>query len=254
MVVISPIFPEPILKIDCEERKESFLVVSDLHLGFISKYHQKGVFINYKEHQNEMMDKIISIGKKNNCSNLIILGDLKDSIGYPNKEERSIIPDFLKNISSSFDVYFVPGNHDGSVLNIIPESVVTYSSSGMLLEDCILHHGHVMPKKVPSSIKKMVMGHVHPIFNKSHSLIHGERIWIFMKVDKGKVFGNKNSLLSIMIIPTYNKIYYSNPLSSNKKSISPLINKILKEDAIIQSFIFTLDGDIVGDISDLDLR
>lgn len=250
MVIISPIFPEPVLKLESEERRESYLVISDLHLGFISKYKKHGVFFDYNKYLTETANQIITIGKKNGCSNLIILGDLKDNIGYIDKDEWSIIPDFFNNILPVFDVYFVPGNHDSNIIKVIPEKVTTFSSSGMLLEDCLLHHGHVMQKKIPFSVKKMIMGHIHPIFNKNYSLLHGKRIWIFMKVDKEKLFGSKNQTLSIIVVPTFNKIYYSNILKKKNKSVSPLINKILKDNACIQSFVFTLNGEIVGDIYD----
>ncbi len=254
MVIISPLFPKPVLKIECEEKNESFLVISDLHLGLLSKYNRSGVFIDHKKYTTEITNDIISLGKKNDCSNIIILGDLKDSIGIPTNEELSVIPEFFKDVLSNFDVYFIPGNHDGWISKIVPENVMTYTSNGMLLEDCLLLHGHSMPKKFPSSVRKLIMGHIHPIFNKSSSLIHGERVWIFMKVDNEKLFGYKNQILSIIIIPTFNKIYYPTTLNRKNKSISPILNKILKNMAIKQSFGFTLNGEIVGDLFDLNLQ
>jgi metallophosphoesterase superfamily enzyme len=118
----------------------------------------------------------------------------------------------------------------------------------MVLDDTLLIHGHTIPSSSRASIKRLIMGHIHPVFFKHGSIINGQRVWIYLKVRKETIFPYTEGTLEIMIIPTFNKYLYTTKELRYRKTISPIINKVLKNNGILLSMIFALDGSIIGDI------
>ena len=86
------------------------------------------------------------------------------------------------------------------------------------------------------------MGHVHPVFFQEESLINSERVWASIKCEKQKIFPTKSGELELIILPSFNRYFYTTQKKFYKKSISPIIEKI----NVIQAKIVTLDGTIIG--------
>jgi metallophosphoesterase superfamily enzyme len=120
------------------------------------------------------------------------------------------------------------------------------SVKGMVMGETLLAHGHTMPSSARSSIKRIVMGHIHPVFSRCNSVINGRRIWLYLKVKREKIFPGTVGTLDIIIVPSFNKDV---PMIHKryKKSISPIINRALEHNAIEQAMAVTLDGSIVAD-------
>ncbi|NOJ28508.1 MAG: metallophosphoesterase, partial [Nitrososphaera sp.] len=56
--------------------------------------------------------------------------------------------------------------------------------------------------------------------------------------------------LEIIIVPSFNKYLYFSGEKSHRKSLSPIISRILDDsDSVSKCIIATLDGSIVGDES-----
>jgi metallophosphoesterase superfamily enzyme len=96
------------------------------------------------------------------------------------------------------------------------------------------------------------MGHIHPFFNNSNSVIHGKRLWIYLKIKKESIFGLKTKgTIEIIIVPTFNKYFYSLRYPKESRSISPLIRQLLKKDAILSGLLFTLEGSLISEIHEI---
>ena len=122
----------------------------------------------------------------------------------------------------------------------------------MIFDDILLIHGHTIPEKTKSNINKIIMGHIHPIFNNSNSVVHGKRLWIYLKIKKESIFGLKTKgTIEIIIVPTFNKYFYSLRYHKESRSISPLIRQLLKKDAILSGLLFTLEGSLIGEIQEI---
>jgi metallophosphoesterase superfamily enzyme len=106
-----------------------------------------------------------------------------------------------------------------------------------------------MPSENFAHVKKIVMGHIHPVFFQKESIINGERVWISIKADKGQIFPSESGEIEIIVIPSFNKYFYATNKKKYKKSISPIIEKIKK---VSSARIVTLDGTIIGDETVLD--
>ena len=249
VVNVRALHPHPALLLDgiWNGKEHKYIAISDLHIGFESALYTKGISMDSSLLLREMIREISDLIKFHQVDGVVLLGDLKNTIGSISKQEWNWIPQFFKSLSDNVDVYLVPGNHDGSIGFLTPHKVNMVSTKGMVLdEDTLLIHGHTMPSHIRSSIKRIVMGHIHPIFQKSTSVISGQRLWIYLKVKRENMFLGVEGILDIIVLPTFNKYLFAAPERRSRRPISPLIKKALNGNAVQQAMIVTLDGSIVG--------
>ena len=226
------------------ERKS--LVLTDLHIGFENEFGRKKIVLGKNKTILETVDVVNKIIKLESPDTLILLGDIKSSIQNISTNEWDDVPYFFKNIEQNLETILVPGNHDGNIDKLITNNVSLTSPNGVVIDDVLLTHGHAMPTSNFSYVSKIVMGHVHPVFFETDSLLNGQRVWITMKIQKEQIFSHSNGVIEITIVPSFNKFFYSSQKKFYKKSISPIIHKI---NDVISARILTLDGTIIGDES-----
>ena len=227
-----------------EETKKS-LVITDLHLGFESNLSLNNVFLGKNKTVIEITKEIEKIIKKTKPDSLILLGDVKSGIKSITKTEWETVPIFFERINKLIDTILVPGNHDANIEKLIPNGITLASSKGIIIDDILLTHGHTMPSENFSQVNTIVMGHVHPVFFQEDSLINGERVWVSIKCKKQKIFSSKSGELEIIILPSFNRYFYTTQKKFYKKSIAPILEKM----DVLQAKIVTLDGTIIGNES-----
>ena len=226
------------------EGKNKNLVITDLHIGFEGNLASNNIFVGKNTTIQETTDEVLDIIDSSKPDSLILLGDIKSSIRSISKSEWDDIPKFLKKMKEKVDTIIVPGNHDANIQKLIPDEITLISSTGLVIENTLLTHGHTMPSENFSHVNKIIMGHVHPVFFQEESVLNGQRVWVSMKIEKQKIFPSSSGELEITIIPSFNKYLFATHKTKYKKSISPIIEKI-KEYSTVK--IVTLDGTIIGD-------
>jgi uncharacterized protein len=249
MVSIRPLYPHPALLLEEEKTgiKHTYLVVSDLHIGLESELNLRGVSVDSKYSLNMMLEELCDLIKSNQLDGVILLGDVKCAIRSISKQEWNQVPEFFRILSGHASIYVVPGNHDTYVRFLVPQNINIMSAKGMVVEETLLAHGHTMPSSVRAAIKRIVMGHIHPVFSRCNSVINGRRIWLYLKVKKKMIFPGGVGTLDIVIVPSFNKDVPTIIHRRDVKSISPIINRALRYNAIEQALAVTLDGSIVAD-------
>ncbi len=230
------------------EGKKKSLVVTDIHIGFENSMASNKIFIGKNSTINESIQELSKIIDSEKPDSVILLGDIKSSIKNISKNEWDEVPLFFKKIREKCDVILIPGNHDTDIQRLIPDNISMISSTGMVEENILLTHGHIMPSENFSHVDKIIMGHIHPVFFQEDSIINGQMVWVSIKTEKENIFPNKSGEIEITIIPSFNKYFYATHRKQYKKSISPIINKI-KE--ISKARIITLDGTIIGNESNI---
>ena len=234
---IIPRYPALIIESD----KKS-LVITDLHLGFENALSFNNVFLGKNKTVTEITKEIELIINKTKPDSLILLGDVKSGINFITKTEWEVVPVFFENITKLIDITLVPGNHDANIEKLIPNEITLAGSKGIIIDDILLTHGHTMPSENFSQINTIIMGHIHPVFFQEESLINGERVWVSIKCKKQEIFPSKSGELELIILPSFNRYFYTTQKKFYKKSISPIIEKM----DVIQAKIVTLDGTIIG--------
>ena len=74
-------------------RKEKILVVGDLHIGLNLRYRSEG--IHFQEATRRMADSLLSAYRKSGARCIVLLGDVKDSIGSPGFAEYRELKTFF---------------------------------------------------------------------------------------------------------------------------------------------------------------
>ena len=229
--------------------QKKHLVVTDLHIGFESSFISNEVFIGKNTTVNEMIDELSEIIDSEKPDSVVLLGDVKSSIKNISKSEWNDVPLFFENIKKKCNVILIPGNHDANIQRLVPDDISLISSTGMVEENILFTHGHTMPSENFAHVKKIIMGHIHPVFFQEESIVNGQRVWISIKADKEQIFPSESGEIEIIIVPSFNKYFYATNKKKYKKSISPIIEKLKQ---VSSARIVTLDGTIIGDETILD--
>jgi metallophosphoesterase superfamily enzyme len=272
MINVIPLYPYPILMIE-DSNKEKYIVIADIHVGYEEKIIKKGIFIDSKENVDEIINILLDIEYREKIKNLIILGDLKSSINIITRSEWNNIPYFLNELSKLFNIFIIPGNHDGNISHLISnDNILLMSIKGMEFDNILLTHGHAMPK-IGKNIEKIITGHLHPILIKEGNIINGQRVWIRIILksknkerkedenNQNKRHVQRDKKIEFIIIPHFNKyINHSSSISlenkqrkKNLKSRLPLLNHFIKKKGwkIDKVFVISLDGSIIGSENEL---
>jgi len=231
------------------EGERKYIVISDLHLGFEGSFATNEIFIGKNTTVNETIEELLEIIKQEKPDSVILLGDIKSSIKNISKTEWNEVPLFFNRIKEKCQIFLIPGNHDAGIARLVPDEISMISSVGMVAEDILFTHGHRIPSENFSNVKKIVMGHVHPVFFQKDSIVNGQQVWISVRTNKENIFPSKSGEIEITIVPSFNKYFYATNKKKYKKSISPIIEKIKP---VSSARIVTLDGIIIGDESILD--
>lgn len=242
MVITRLVQSQPALIL--EDRK-IYLVVTDLHIGFENRLVANDIHIDPKEIISETVQNLEKIIESEKPDSLVLLGDVKSSVKSISKTEWNAVPRFFE-IGKKIETIVIPGNHDGNIQKLVPDWVTISSSLGLVIGDTLLTHGHVMPSENLSRINRIVMGHIHPVYFHEGSVLDGQRVWISIKAEKSQIFPSTTGDIEIIIVPSFNKHFYSTFKRSYKRSISPIINAIKTPK---YAKIVTLDGSIIGNES-----
>ena len=237
---IRPLHPHAALLLE-DERK--YVAVTDLHIGLEAELLAKGVTM--PSLVPGMVSELLRLVERERADGVILLGDIKHTVGSISKQEWDDIPSFLRQLAAKADVYLVPGNHDSNIRHLVPASVNVISARGMTIGDTLLVHGHSMPSDLRSNVNRIVMGHVHPIFLKKGSVINGERVWIYMQARKSALF-SEEGMIEIVVVPSFNPHLYATGEKWYHKSISPIVIRLVQA-GVEKCIVATLDGSVVGD-------
>ncbi|MEW6604492.1 MAG: metallophosphoesterase [Thermoproteota archaeon] len=237
---VRPLHPHAALLLEDDHR---YVAVTDLHIGLEAELEGKGV--SMPSIALEMADELLRLVEQEQADGIILLGDIKHTVGSISRQEWDEIPTFLKRLAAKADVYLVPGNHDGNIRHLVPASVNSVSAKGMTIGDTLLVHGHAMPSDVRSNVARIVMGHVHPVFVKKGSVVHGQRVWIYMQARREALFPSAEGVVEVIVVPSFNPHLYATG-EHYRKSISPVITRVIQA-GVDRCIVATLDGSVVGD-------
>ena len=227
-----------------EDEGRKYITVSDLHIGLEADLLAKGITVS-PSLVSDMVAELLDLVQSEHADSIILLGDIKHTVGSISRQEWDAVPLFLNQLSAKTNVYLVPGNHDGNIRQLVPMNVSMITSKGMTLDDTLLMHGHSMPSDLRGHIKRIVMGHVHPVFLKKGSVINGERVWLYIQARKEDIFAEKG-MLDIIVVPTFNPYLYATGEKLYHKSFSPILTRVMQH-GVKKCIVVTLDGSIVGD-------
>ncbi len=258
------------------------MVIVDLHIGWEAALAERGIHV--PSQTPKILEKITQLIKNNKPTTLVVLGDVKHTIAKAEMEEWRDIPDFFEKIGEMVqEVQVIPGNHDGNLTPLLPESVEIFPSNGVVLfGDTGLFHGHTWPAPELLECQNLIIGHVHPIIVVRDPL--GFRItrqvWVKARCNGAelarsllkhlKIKGVKNPVDSLrdrfdvelrstqlLIMPSFNEFLGGksmNRKSRGKNATSKMfISPVLRSEGIDinNAELYLLDGTFLGSITQL---
>ncbi|MGI0091992.1 MAG: metallophosphoesterase [Nitrososphaerales archaeon] len=231
-----------------------YLIICDLHIGFEEKFRGSGVRI--QSNAESMISEVESIIETDGITDLVINGDIKSGIDRILESEWDNVPKFFSRILKKCRIFVIPGNHDGGLSNLLPEAVHLEDINGMLLSDTLILHGHTRPLIKFKECRRLIMGHIHPIFQKKGSPLSGRPVWAFLRISKKSIFRelleeqDSNSMIEVILMPAFNldlaSTGYVAETTRAERRVGPLVTELRQSE---QGVVITLEGEVIGDTS-----
>jgi putative SbcD/Mre11-related phosphoesterase len=231
---------------------EGTILVSDLHLGLEKELARKGFSV--PSYTMKMVERIRNISEAHRAKRLVVLGDVKHSVGKVEDIDWSVVPWFFDTMLDLFPaVEVVPGNHDGNIKTVLPQRVKLHPSDGAVIgeggKEVGVAHGHAWPSLKAMETRSMVIGHSHFTYEMRDNLgtRSRESVWVFARYDLRVMVekaGYKSRMRGegeLIVMPPFNKLVGGQPIN-RKKSFE--FGPVLSSGAISleKSDIFLLDG------------
>lgn len=233
--------PHPALLID--DKGVRYLIAADLHIGFEEKF--KAVGIKLHPSTQAMLNELTEICMKQRVDEIIIIGDVKFTIGRVSASERREIPIFLEQASRLAKITIIRGNHDGALSTILPRGAAIHPEPYKVIGDTCLLHGHTTLPDLPKRVTRVVMGHIHPTFLKEGSILSGRHVWLLLKVKRETLWSKQSGVIEIYVLPPFNReLSYTGFTGRTGKIISPILRRALK--GVCDALILTEEGEIIG--------
>ncbi len=216
------------------------LVVGDMHIGMERKYESTGIHFERAAETNA--NNILSACKESGAKSIIFLGDVKDSIGFPDKEEKEGIARFFY-LLKKYHIYIAKGNHDGHLIELFERLGINADiENEILMKDFAFMHGHTMPTTDALSKKYIVAAHGHFVIRIGST---SEKIFMLAK-RKRALDGAKNSRL--ILVPAFSNLIYGTNITMGTKKMIPMFrNRIFDFDS---AQVFGNDGRELGKAKD----
>lgn len=241
--------------------RKRYLIVSDLHIGFEEKFKRVGISI--ESNVGSMEEELEALIRKNKVTNLLIDGDVKSSTDRISKSEWENIPKLFSRLSSICEISVVPGNHDAGLNHLIPNEVELMDVNGVMLDQNLVMHGHTRPLPKFSDCKRLIIGHLHPIYQERGHPMSGQPVWVISRIQRKKIFenvletevseiqeSNLQDLLEVIIMPSFNKDLvvagFAGDAARQERKVAPILKELKTAD---DALVVTLNGEIIGDSS-----
>jgi uncharacterized protein len=227
---------------------KGYLVVGDLHIGAERKFIKKGVRLyNTVEH---ILENLKRLAQEFNTKNIVILGDVKDTVLYPEKTESDEVKSFFRGLSG-YNVTVTIGNHDPHLKEIVECNAV----EELIVGDFALMHGHKWPSDEAMKSKYILVGHNHVAvsFRDKNGAYYTQKAWLvsgFSLKSGIERYPDANKKIKLVVLPAFNDLIVGMPVNEvSEDNLSPLFrNKIFNYNL---SKVYSLRGDMLGTASSL---
>lgn len=270
-------FPALLLR----KKAERVLVVADLHIGWEAALAEKGIHV--PSQTQKTLSVMVQLIKSHKPTRLLFLGDVKHTVATAEWGEWQDIPDFFEAVGKMVDdIQVIPGNHDGNLKPLLPETVKILPSTGVVLwKNWGLFHGHTWPAPELLGCRALIIGHVHPVvaFRDPTGFRVTRQVWVRTECNSARLaksvlknlnvtgekpadllkerFNVKLRVSQLYIMPSFNSFLGGQTM--NKKDISKsagsemFIGPVLRYRSvnIDNAELYLLDGTFLGSINQL---
>ena len=231
---------------------ESTLLISDLHLGLEKEMAKKG--FSLPAYSIRMVERVKGIAESYKARRLMVLGDVKHSVGKVEDIDWGVVPWFFDTMLDLFEgVGVVPGNHDGNIKTVLPPRVSLYPSQGTVLGEgrgkIGVAHGHAWPSEDGIATRNLVIGHSHFTYELKDSLGARSRepVWVSTTYDVAELMaaaGYKSRMKGegkLTVMPPFNRLVGGQPINRSRSfEFGPVLSS--RSVSLERADIFLTDG------------
>jgi hypothetical protein len=257
------------------------LVIADLHIGWEVALAQEGVYI--PSQTPKIMSRLLRIVEKVKPTRLVFLGDVKHTVAKVELEEWRDIPDLFETLEKKVpEIQVVPGNHDGNLEPLLPETVTLLPATGVKIRNIGFFHGHAWPAPELLECQTLVMGHIHPtvVFRDPFGYRISAQVWVKVPCDKARLtksvlkalnvkegkspvetlktrFGVHPKTSRLLIMPCFNEFLGGRPVNragiDRKGRYREFAGPVLRSRGVNadKAEIHMLDGTFLGSVAQL---
>ncbi len=241
------VYGEPALVLDADKR--TWLVIGDVHLGIERKLSSRGVKLyDLWEH---MASKILSIASEFSATGLIMLGDIKDSILYPESWEQREIKSFFKSLES-LEVIALRGNHDAHIDELLGIQI----KDELALDDFGLFHGNRWPSPEIMSKRTIITGHNHAAvrITDENGGIYSEKAWIIANImrSNARKFYENPKAKRLLVMPAFNPLITGFAIGTERTD-EENINPLFRNDVFSyrNAKVYSIYGNYIGTVESI---
>jgi putative SbcD/Mre11-related phosphoesterase len=230
------------------------IVIGDVHVGLEQELARKGLTL--PDQTMGMRARVEALLAEHAAERLIVLGDLKETIGRSSSADIARLRQFVRDLPCQVDL--VPGNHDADLEWLGIENVRMQPATGMKVGDVALTHGHVWPAEGIMDAKVLVTSHNHPMLGLRDELgkLHKEPCWVrgpFRKAARER-YPMLRKGAHFVIMPAFNELLGGHainapPREGEKEGLGPMSRNGLFD--LDKATIWTLDGIEMGTVKSL---
>jgi uncharacterized protein len=215
------VYDEPALVM--ESGRSKYLVIGDLHIGMEIGFSKKGIHLfNATE---RMSDRIIKIMKEFSLNDIIILGDVKNSILYPETSEIRLLKEFFEQLKE-FNIKIVSGNHDAHLDKIIEHEV----EKELIIGNFGFMHGNRKPSEEMMTLDYIISAHDHIAvrISEPNGAFYDQKAWALYELNKEKAqsaYEKFNASIKLISMPAFNDLIIGTPVEkSPREKLNPLLS------------------------------
>jgi uncharacterized protein len=215
------IYDEPALVANVKGKE--YLVIADLHIGMELELSKKGVHLFNAT--DKLVERIKNIMKEFSLHDIIILGDVKQSILYPEIAEIKLLKKFFRELDG-FEIKIVAGNHDAHLSEIIGHEV----TKELIIGEFGFVHGNRKPSVEMMVLDYIISAHEHiavRITEKSGAY-YEQKAWALYDINKKEASANYekfNDKIRLVSMPAFNDLIMGTTIDKKSKSrLNPLLS------------------------------
>ncbi|MGI0133926.1 MAG: metallophosphoesterase, partial [Candidatus Micrarchaeaceae archaeon] len=177
--------------------KKRYLVVGDMHIGLEREFSKRGIHV--PNSAELMAGRIKRIMSENSLSRIIILGDIKNSILFPDAYDARSIKSFFSELSG-FGLTVVAGNHDAHLAEIVDVPI----EREFMLGDFAFVHGDKRPSSMESEYVISAHNHVAVRMKDRNGRYYDEKGWLIANISKAKArefYDKCNDKARLVVMP-----------------------------------------------------
>ncbi|MGC8585955.1 MAG: metallophosphoesterase [Candidatus Micrarchaeia archaeon] len=181
--------------------RERYLVLGDLHIGIELELSKKGIYLF--DATEIMLEKIKAIMDEYALKHMIILGDIKNSIMRPTRQEAFLVKNFFDGLTGKeYDIKIILGNHDAHLDDLI--DLPMYKE--LVIGGFAFLHGHAKPSKNVLSSKFIIAAHNHATALIRKNSTEEEKVWAIAH-SRGNI---------LVVAPAFNELIMGTPVGNDR--------------------------------------